>query len=70
MNQSKGAEVQKGAIRGAVHKRCRGAIPYRGNALCAAPCTPVLVHAHQGMNLETEATKFAFMEQSQIRVEQ
>ena len=70
MKPSFSARVQKGAFQGALHPRCPSAFPYIGNAPCAAPSTTDLVHAHQGMNLETEATKFAFMEQSQIRVEQ
>lgn len=37
------AEVQIGAISGAVQPRCRGAIPYIGNALCIAPRSPDLV---------------------------
>jgi hypothetical protein len=40
MKHPSGAKVQSGAIGGAMHPRCKGAIPYIGNAPNAAPCSP------------------------------
>lgn len=40
MNPPLSAEVQVGAFAGALHPRCSGALPYKGNAPTAAPTSP------------------------------
>jgi hypothetical protein len=54
MKRIKGAKVQKGAIQGAMHPRCKGAIPYIGIAPFVAPIHQAEVQQHSRHELAEE----------------